>query len=144
SGVAALLVRAPPGLGPKGAALGLAAWPDLLTTGLHGPADGDTLGRLTWVFTPAGAFVFGRGLAVVPFLRGGVVEDYRWLNDQHFIDSVAVAMITPGPVVITAGFIGYLVGGPVGAALAAAGVFVPCYLVVLVLAPFYRHVVKNR
>jgi chromate transporter len=145
SGVVALLVKAPPGFGARGAlALGLAAWPDVLTTGLHDPADASTLGRLTWFFTRAGAFVFGSGLAVVPFLRGGVVEEYGWLNDQQFLDAVAVAMVTPGPVVITAGFIGYLVAGPAGAVLAAAGVFLPCYLMVLVLAPFYRHVVKNR
>ena len=145
SGVVVVLVRAPPGFGAKGGmALGLAAWPDALTSGLHGPADGNTMGRLTWFFTKAGAFVFGSGLAIVPFLHGGAVKEYKWLNDQQFLDAVAVAMITPGPVVITAGFVGYLVAGPVGAVLAAAGVFLPCYLMVLVLAPFYRHVVKNR
>ena len=144
SGVVALLVRAPPRFGAKGVALSLAAWPEALTSGLHGPADGNTLWRLTWFFAKAGAFVFGSGLAVVPYLRGGVVKEYVWLDEQQFLDAVAVAMITPGPVVITAGFIGYLVAGPVGAALAAAAVFLPCYLMVLVLAPFYRHVVKNR
>jgi chromate transporter len=144
SGVVALLVRAPPGFAPKTAVLSLLAWPGVLTTGLQGPADGDRLAKLTWFFTKAGAFVFGSGLAIVPFLRGGVVQEYEWLNDAQFLDAVAVAMITPGPVVITAGFIGYLVAGPVGAALAAAAVFVPCYLMVLILAPYYRHVVKNR
>lgn len=144
SGVVALLVRAPPRFGAKGVALSLAAWPEALTSGLHGPADGNTLWRLTWFFAKAGAFVFGSGLAVVPYLRGGVVKEYSWLDEQQFLDAVAVAMITPGPVVITAGFIGYLVAGPVGAALAAAAVFLPCYLMVLALAPFYRHVVKNR
>jgi chromate transporter len=144
SGVVALLVRAPPGFAPKSAVLGLAAWPDVLTTGLQGPADGSRLGQLTWFFTKAGAFVFGSGLAIVPFLRGGVVQEYGWLDDQQFLDAVAVAMITPGPVVITAGFIGYLVAGPVGAVLAGAAVFLPCYLMVVILAPYYRHVVKNR
>ena len=144
SGVVALLVRAPPGFTPKTAALGLVAWPEFLTTGLQGPADGSRLANLTWFFTKAGAFVFGSGLAIVPFLRGGVVQEYGWLDDQQFLDAVAVAMITPGPVVITAGFIGHLVAGPVGAVLAGAAVFLPCYLMVVVLAPYYRHVVKNR
>jgi chromate transporter len=144
SGVVALLVRAPPGFTPKTAVLGLVAWPEFLTTGLQGPADGTRLAKLTWFFTKAGAFVFGSGLAIVPFLRGGVVQEYGWLDDQQFLDAVAVAMITPGPVVITAGFIGHLVAGPVGAVLAGAAVFLPCYLMVVVLAPYYRHVVKNR
>jgi chromate transporter len=144
SGVVALLVRAPPGFGPRAAALGLLAWPEALTTGLQGPADGSRLANLTWFFTKAGAFVFGSGLAIVPFLRGGVVQEYAWLDDQQFLDAVAVAMITPGPVVITAGFIGHLVAGPVGAVLAGAAVFLPCYLMVVILAPHYRHVVKNR
>jgi chromate transporter len=144
SGVVALLVRAPPGFGPRAAALSLAAWPEFLTTGLQGPADGSRLANLTWFFTKAGAFVFGSGLAIVPFLRGGVVQEYGWLDDQQFLDAVAVAMITPGPVVITAGFIGHLVAGPAGAVLAGAAVFLPCYLMVVILAPYYRHVVKNR
>jgi chromate transporter len=144
SGVLALLLRAPPGFRPKTAVLSLLAWPEALTTGLHGPADGTRLGQLTWFFTKAGAFVFGSGLAIVPFLRGEVVKEQGWLNDQQFLDAVAVAMITPGPVVITAGFIGYLVAGPVGAVLAAVAVFLPCYLMIVVLAPYYRHVVRNQ
>ena len=67
-------------------------------------------GRLLfWFFVKAGAFVFGSGLAIVPFLYGGVVREHPWLTDQQFLDAVAVAMITPGPVVITVAFIGYLV-----------------------------------
>ncbi len=81
--------------------------------------------ELLLFFTKAGAFVFGSGLAIVPFLYGGVVEQHHWLTDRQFLDAVAVAMITPGPVVITAGFIGYLVAGPWGAMAAAAGVFIP-------------------
>ena len=72
-------------------------------------------------FTKAGAFVFGSGLAIVPFLYGGVVKEYGWLNDQQFLDAVAVAMITPGPVVITVGFIGFLVAGFAGACCGGAG-----------------------
>ena len=68
--------------------------------------------ELLLFFTKAGAFVFGSGLAIVPFLYGGVVEQHHWLTDRQFLDAVAVAMITPGPVVITSGFVGYLVAGP--------------------------------
>ena len=109
-----------------------------LITGLAGPASGETLARILWFFTKAGAFVFGSGLAIVPFLYGGVVQEYAWLNDRQFLDAVAVAMITPGPVVITVGFIGYLVGGFLGACLAAIGVFMPVYLFVILPAPWFK------
>src|SRR5437667_678867 len=99
--------------------------------------------ELLLFFTKAGAFVFGSGLAIVPFLYGGVVEQHHWLTDRQFLDAVAVAMITPGPVVITSGFIGYLVAGPWGALAAAAGVFVPVYLVVLFVSPFFGKIAKN-
>lgn len=98
---------------------------------------------LFWFFVKAGAFVFGSGLAIVPFLYGGVVREHGWLTDQQFLDAVAVAMITPGPVVITVAFIGYLVGGLGGAALAALGVFLPCYLFVILPAPFYARFANN-
>jgi chromate transporter len=117
-----------------------AAW---LLSGLHGPAPGTTLWRLAWYFAEAGTFVFGSGLAIVPFLYGGVVERFHWLSDRQFLDAVAVAMITPGPVVITVAFIGYLVGGPAGAAIAALGVFLPCYLFVVFPARYFRRFAKN-
>src|SRR5207249_2027117 len=79
------------------------------------------LGQIAAFFAYAGSFVFGSGLAIVPFLYGGVVKEYGWLNDRQFVDAVAVAMITPGPVVITTGFIGYLVQGFWGAVVAAVG-----------------------
>ena len=101
------------------------------------------LGELLWFFTKAGTFVFGSGLAIVPFLYGGVVQQHQWLTDRQFLDAVAVAMITPGPVVITAGFIGYLVSGPWGAMAAAAGVFVPVYLVVLFVSPYFKRIARN-
>ncbi len=144
AGLAALLVRAPPRIKPKPVALALPPGLAWLVTGLHGPADAGTLGTLLWYFTEAGAFVFGSGLAVVPFLYGGVVQRFHWLDDRQFLDAVAVAMITPGPVVITAGFVGYLTAGPAGAVLAATGVFLPPYLFVIVLAPFYRRFAQNR
>ncbi len=103
-----------------------------------------TLFKIAVYFAEAGAFVFGSGLAIVPFLRGGVVGQFHWLTDQQFLDAVAVAMITPGPVVITVAFIGYLVAGPVGAVVAAVGVFLPCYLFVIIPAPYYRRFSGNR
>lgn len=112
----------------------------LAATGGGGAA---TSGSLFWFFAKAGAFVFGSGLAIVPFLYGGVVREHQWLTDQQFLDAVAVAMITPGPVVITVAFIGYLVHGFSGAVLASLGVFLPCYLFVILPAPFYARFAGN-
>jgi len=114
-----------------------------LIAGALGSATAATLGTLFLFFLKAGAFVFGSGLAIVPFLYGGVVSKFHWLTERQFLDAVAVAMITPGPVVITAGFIGYLVAGSVGALLAASAVFVPPYLIVIAGAPYYRRFAKN-
>jgi chromate transporter len=97
-----------------------------------------TLSTLFWFFAKAGAFVFGSGLAIVPFLYGEVVSTQGWLDDRQFLDAVAVAMITPGPVVITVAFIGYLVSGPWGMTVAALGVFLPVYLFVVIPAPYFR------
>jgi len=94
-------------------------------------------------FTKASLFVFGSGLAIVPFLHGGIVLERHWLTEQQFIDAVAVAMITPGPVVITVGFIGYIVYGWSGAVAAALGVFLPVYLVVVIAGPFYKKFAGN-
>jgi len=104
---------------------------------------GGTLLQIFFYFAKAGMFVFGSGLAVVPFLYGGVVQGHHWLNDHQFVDAVAVAMITPGPVVITVAFIGYLVAGISGASAASLGIFLPVYLVVVVLAPSYKRWAKN-
>jgi len=98
---------------------------------------------LHFFFTKAGAFVFGSGLAIIPFLHGSVVNDFHWLNEKQFLDAVAVAMITPGPVVITVGFIGYLVAGFPGACIAAMATFLPCYLITLVTAPYFKKISKN-
>lgn len=89
-------------------------------------------------FAEAGAFVFGSGLAIVPFLYGGVVNEYHWLNERQFVDAVAVAMITPGPVVITVGFIGYLVAGFPGAVVASLATFLPCYFFTIIPAPYFK------
>ena len=96
------------------------------------------LGEIFWFFFKAGAFVFGSGLAIVPFLYGGVVGGYGWLDAQQFLDAVAVAMITPGPVVITTAFIGYLVAGFPGAIVAAIATFLPAYLLTVFPAPYFR------
>jgi chromate transporter len=143
SGVLALLVKAPPRFGTAMAS-GLAPFPAWLVSGLYGPATFGTLTTIGLYFAEAGAVVFGSGLAIVPFLYGGVVERFHWLNDRQFLDAVAVAMITPGPVVITVAFIGYLVAGPLGAICAAIGVFLPCYLFVIIPAPYFRRIAKNR
>lgn len=105
-------------------------------------ADGKVLSIFTF-FAKAGLFVFGSGLAIVPFLHGGVVLEHHWLTERQFVDAIAVAMITPGPVVITVAFIGFLVAGTAGAVAAALGVFLPVYLVVVCLAPFYRRYSNN-
>jgi chromate transporter len=103
-----------------------------------------TLWNIALFFTKAGAFVFGSGLAIVPFLHGGVVQEFGWLNEKEFLDAVAVAMITPGPVVITVGFIGYLVGGVAGACVAALATFLPCYLLTVIPAPYFKKIAKNQ
>ncbi len=141
-GVVALLIKAPPErllqlVRHRGVHLSLVPWLSL-TQGLKAPANAETMWQILWFFTKAGAFVFGSGLAIVPFLYGGVVQHYGWLDDRQFLDAVAVAMITPGPVVITVGFIGYLVGGLAGATLAAIGVFMPVYLFVIIPSPWFK------
>jgi chromate transporter len=103
----------------------------------------NTLGKLAIFFAKAGAFVFGSGLAIVPFLHAGVVKENHWLTEQQFLDAVAVAMITPGPVVITVGFIGYLVAGFPGASVAALATFLPCYLFTIIPAPYFNKIAKN-
>ena len=117
---------------------------------LAGPAVSATLPpamptalRLLGFFGKAGAMVFGSGLAIVPFLYGGVVKEYHWLTQRQFMDAVAVAMITPGPVVITVAFIGYLVRGVWGAVLAAVGVFLPVYLFVVIPSPWFKKHAKD-
>jgi chromate transporter len=140
AGVIAIFAR---GVAPKGIAAATAVLPVWWITGLHGPAVSGTLGKIFWYFAEAGAFVFGSGLAIVPFLHGGVVNQFGWLTERQFLDAVAVAMITPGPVVITVAFIGYLVAGPAGASVAALAVFLPCYLFVILPAPYFRKYANN-
>ena len=142
SGFVAMFVKAPPKFQTSPARTAL--FGPGLVTGLLGPASAGTVASVFLFFLKAGAFVFGSGLAIVPFLYGGVVGKFHWLTERQFLDAVAVAMITPGPIVITSGFIGYLVAGPLGACAAALAVFLPPYLLVIFAAPYYRRFAKNR
>jgi chromate transporter len=109
-----------------------------LAASLFSAGDTGTLTQIALFFAKAGAFVFGSGLAIVPFLYGGVVHEHGWLTEKQFVDAVAVAMITPGPVVITVGFIGYLAAGLPGACVAALATFLPCYLFTVLPAPYFK------
>ena len=118
--------------------------PDWWLAGLGAPQPMSRLLEIVWFFAKAGAVVFGSGLAIVPFLHGTVVKQNHWLTEQQFLDAIAVSMITPGPVVITVAFIGYLVAGPLGATAAALGVFLPVYLIVILVARWYRAIAKSE
>ncbi|MFL6675851.1 MAG: chromate transporter [Massilia sp.] len=132
------LLRAPPKWLDK-RALGVAAIDQApLTASWLGSLDMSLLSQIAIFFGKAGAFVFGSGLAIVPFLYGGVVTENHWLTERQFVDAVAVAMITPGPVVITVGFIGYLIAGFGGATVAALATFIPCYLFTIIPAPYFK------
>lgn len=130
------LIRCKPKFGSSNLAAALST--QLPNIALASATDANTLIQIALFFTKAGAFVFGSGLAIVPFLYAGVVTEHHWLTEKQFVDAVAVAMITPGPVVITTGFIGYLIGGLPGACLAAVATFVPCYLVTVIAAPYFN------
>ncbi len=138
AGLVGWLWRAPPKWLNKGGLNAIAAVNLPAASGLLSGIDLPQLIQIGAFFMKAGAFVFGSGLAIVPFLYGGVVTEHHWLNDKQFVDAVAVAMITPGPVVITVGFIGYLVAGFPGALVAALGTFLPCYLFTVIPAPYVK------
>lgn len=123
------LLRRPPattlmGLAPLGipAVLPLATSPSVLA-------------KLLLFFLKAGALTFGSGLVIVPFLEQGLVQQYGWLDERQFLIAVAIGMISPGPVVITATFVGYLVGGFWGSLVSTIGIFLPSFLLVLIAAP---------
>lgn len=132
-GVLVWLVRAPPKGWP-----GASTLPAIALAPAVSGLDWPLLGQIAAFFAKAGAFVFGSGLAIVPFLYGGVVTEHHWLTERQFVDAVAVAMITPGPVVITVGFIGYLIAGFAGAFAASFATFLPCYLFTIVPAPYFK------
>jgi len=135
AGIINWLIKAPPGL--FGTTYNYFISPVLLQI-IATYSTNTKLIQIAWFFLRAGTFVFGSGLAIVPFLYGGVVKEYQWLNEQQFMDAVAVAMITPGPVVITVGFIGYLIAGFPGACIAAAATFLPCYVFTIIPAPYFK------
>ncbi|MCW3092277.1 MAG: chromate transporter, chromate ion transporter family [Ferruginibacter sp.] len=138
AGAIYMFIKAPPAISKKNT--------NYILIGLTGfwQFEWNTLGKIGWYFTKAGAFVFGSGLAIVPFLHAGVVTENHWLTEQQFVDAVAVAMITPGPVVITVGFIGYLIAGFPGASVAALATFLPCYLFTIIPAPYFKKIAKNK
>jgi chromate transporter len=146
AGILVWLVKAPPKHWFSGSKLmGINLSPLILLAQTAVPAgDPNLLLSIFLFFAQAGSFVFGSGLAIVPFLYGGVVKNYHWLTDKQFVDAVAVAMITPGPVVITVGFVGYLVAelagksGLAGATVAALATFLPCYLITVLAAPYFK------
>ncbi|MBO9592704.1 MAG: chromate transporter [Niabella sp.] len=140
AGVLVWLVKAPPGR----VKTIKKAWLPFAVLQVTGNMTANSkLTSMTWFFLKAGAFVFGSGLAIVPFLYGGVVKEYQWLTNNQFMDAVAVAMITPGPVVITVGFIGYLTAGINGACVAALATFLPCYFFTILPAPYFKKYGKH-
>jgi chromate transporter len=103
-------------------------------------ATASTLGKLLLFFLKAGSLTFGSGLVIVPFLEQGLVQQYNWLDERQFLIAVAIGMISPGPVVITATFVGYLVAGFWGSLVSTIGIFLPSFLLVLMVAPLLaRH-----
>ncbi|MRT30413.1 chromate transporter [Herbaspirillum sp. CAH-3] len=137
AGLLVWFLRAPPKWQRNGSMNGLALAQLPLVSALA-TLDVPLLVQIGLFFAKAGTFVFGSGLAIVPFLYGGIVTEHHWLNEKQFVDAVAVAMITPGPVVITVGFIGYLVAGLSGAIVAALATFIPCYLFTILPAPYFK------
>ena len=138
AGLLVWIVKAPPKWISGGRLNALAAAPVVAGAAAVSTVDWPLLGQIGIFFAEAGAFVFGSGLAIVPFLYGGVVTEHHWLTERQFVDAVAVAMITPGPVVITVAFIGYLVAGLSGACVAALATFLPCYLFTVIPAPYFK------
>lgn len=121
------------------------AIPEILFTGINNmAASNELLIKMAVYFTKAGAFTFGSGLAIIPFLKSGVVGEFQWLTEHQFLDAVAMGLVTPGPAIITVSFVGYLIAGLVGAVIATIAIFFPSYLMVLLIAPHYRLIVQNQ
>jgi chromate transporter len=137
SGLIYMMVKSPP------AWLRRSHFPLLLLLPVLAMPDFGLLAKMALFFAKAGAFVFGSGLAIIPFLHKGLVLDHGWLTEQEFLDAVAVAMTTPGPLVVTVGFIGYLMAGLPGACVAALASFLPCYLLTVLPAPYFSRIASN-
>jgi chromate transporter len=140
--VAAVVASAVVVWGMRGRSPGSISMPAIAVAATPGAASPPLL-TLLWFFVKSGTVVFGSGLAIVPFLYGGVVEQHQWLNDRQFLDAVAVGLLSPGPIVITVAFIGYLVAGLSGALVAAVGVFLPVLVIVTVAAPYVARVTAS-
>jgi chromate transporter len=102
------------------------------------------LPKLFWFFFKTGLLVFGSGLVIVPFLKAYVVDQYHWLSNQAFLDAVAVGIVSPGPVVITATFVGYLNHRLPGAIAATVGIFMPSLIFVMLGTPILRRYRRNN
>ena len=111
----------------------LAVWP--VSTSVAPAAQGSILSKLLLFFLKAGSLTFGSGLVIVPFLEKGLVQHTGWLDERQFLVAVAMGMLSPGPVVITATFVGYVVAGFWGAVISTIGIFLPSFLLVLIVAP---------
>jgi chromate transporter len=138
AGVLVWLLRAPPKWIARGNLNAAALTQAPIAGSFLDSMDVSLLTQSGLFFAKAGAVVFGSGLAIVPFLYAGTVTEHHWLTEKQFVDAVAVAMITPGPVVITVGFIGYLIAGFSGATVAALATFIPCYLFTVIPAPYFK------
>ena len=129
---------------PSSATTLFAAAPMIPVAPIAPVVSASTLGKLLLFFLKAGALTFGSGLVIVPFLQQGVVQQYGWLGEREFLVAVAIGMISPGPVVITATFVGYLVAGFWGSLAATIGIFLPSFILVLVAAPLLARHRSNR
>jgi chromate transporter len=141
SGLLVLLVRNPPRSSLK--SMFFIAPLSEFIFGPHAQSNPKMLWDMFTLFVKAGAVVFGSGLAIVPALNSAVVEKFHWLTQRQFLDAIAIAMITPGPVVIAVVFIGFLVAGFIGSILAAVGTFLPCYFFTVIPAPYIKRYAKN-
>jgi len=144
AGIIGILNYGSIGRGPSSATTLMAATPLASMTPMAPVATASTLTKLLLFFLKAGAMTFGSGLVIVPFLQQGVVQQYGWLGERDFLVAVAVGMISPGPVVITATFVGFLVAGFWGSLAATIGIFLPSFLLVLIAAPALARHRANR
>lgn len=144
SGLITMLINCYPKLKNNATIVGFTPFFTWHTISLLTAFSNSLLLKISIYFFCAGAFVFGSGLAIVPFLHSGVVEQYHWLTEKQFIDAVAVAMITPGPLLIIVAFIGYFVSGLPGGIIATISIFAPCYLLVIILTPRYKQIINNQ
>src|SRR5229473_348360 len=112
-----------------------------VSTPVASTMQGPILGKLLLFFLKAGSLTFGSGLVIVPFLEKGLVQQTGWLDERQFLVAVAIGMISPGPVVITATFVGAIVAGFWGSLVATVGIFLPSFLFVLIVAPV---LIRNR